>query len=70
MFFSVRSGKSHLLMTKLADERKRLLETQKVRRDTMWGTAHGHWYSTRFYLKPPSLAGFIDHAGRRTAGLD
>jgi hypothetical protein len=34
LFDSVRSGKSHLLMSKLAEERSRLLETQKVRVET------------------------------------
>jgi hypothetical protein len=41
IFCSARSGKTHLLMTKLADERRRLLDTQKVPRGMsyLWSRA-------------------------------
>jgi hypothetical protein len=58
---SARSGKTHLLLNKLAEERKRLLDTQKV-------PCRMSPCSVQPTLKPHFLLGSLDDAYRRAAG--
>ena len=59
---SARSGKTHLLLNKLAEERKRLLDTQKV-------PCRMSPCNVEPALKPHFLPGPLDDAYRRAAGL-